>query len=210
VSGDARDALRSAGGWALGPAAPPEPPERLATPGAAPPTAAPSSTPAVPVRREPPAGPDERARKRERIVDVLWDLQQKRGWLDDEAIALAAAECGLTPAEADEIATFYNLLLRKPAGRTPIFVCDSISCELNGAPRLIAELEAALGIDLGGVTPDGAFGLLPIVCLGHCERAPCLLAGTTVHGPIDPDRESVQALLERIRDGARPAPGGAR
>ena len=149
-------------------------------------------------------GPDERAIKREKIVDVLWSLQRQRGWLDDGAIRLAAAECDLTPQEADEVATFYNLLLRRPAGRTPIFVCDSISCELNGGATLMKELAGALGIKPGEVTLDGEFGLLPIVCLGHCERAPCLLAEETVHGPCATDRASVQALIQRIRDGRSP------
>ena len=145
-------------------------------------------------------GPDERALKRERIVDVLWSLQKQRGFIDDEAVKLAAAECDLTPLEVDEIATFYNLLLRRPAGRRQIYVCDSISCELCGAAKLIEQLSRVLGVRLGEVTPDGEFGLLPIVCLGHCERAPCVLAGETVHGPLQTDRASVEALLQRIRD----------
>ena len=151
-------------------------------------------------------GPDDKALKRERIVDVLWSLQQERGWLDDDAIRRAAAECDLTPQEVDEVATFYNLLLREPAGRTQIFVCDSISCELRGAPRLIEQITAVLGVELGEVTADGEFGLLPIVCLGHCERAPCLLAGETVHGPCESERASVEALITRIRNERDSAP----
>jgi NADH-quinone oxidoreductase subunit E len=152
-------------------------------------------------------GPDERALRRERIVDVLWSLQQERGWIDDEAVARAGRECGLSPAEVDEVATFYNLLFRRPAGRTPIFVCDSISCELTGGAALLRGLAARLGIEPGGVTADGALGLLPIVCLGHCDRAPCLLAGEEILGPCATDDASLDALLERIRDGAR-APQG--
>ena len=150
-------------------------------------------------------GPDEAARRRERIIDVLWELQQERGWLDDHAVRRAGEECGLTPLEVDEVATFYNLLLRRSAGRVPIFVCDSISCELNGASRLIELLSRRLGIGLGEVTPDGAFGLLPIVCLGHCELAPCLLAAETIHGPCALDEDSVARLLEEIRNGSGPA-----
>jgi NADH-quinone oxidoreductase subunit E len=150
-------------------------------------------------------GPGEPERRRERLIDVLWGLQQERGWIDDDAVRAAAAQCGLTPLEVDEIATFYNLLLRRPAGRTPIFVCDSVSCELNGASRLIDALAETLGIGLGDVTADGAFGLLPIVCLGHCERAPCLLAGETVHGPCPLDPEGVARLLEEIARGSRAA-----
>ena len=148
-------------------------------------------------------GPDEKALKREKIVDVLWALQMERGYIDDAAVKLAAAECALTPLEVDEVATFYNLLLRRPAGRRQIFICDSISCELRGAENLIAEITKQLGAKLGEVTADGEFGVLPIVCLGHCEMAPCLLANEKVTGPLATDPESVRALLQRIRDDRR-------
>ena len=148
-------------------------------------------------------GPSDKALKREKIVDVLWALQQQRGYIDDEAVKLAAAECALSPLEVDEVATFYNLLLRRPAGRRQIFICDSISCELRGAENLIAEITRQLGAQLGEVTADGEFGVLPIVCLGHCEMAPCLLASEKVHGPLATDPESVRALLQRIRDDRR-------
>jgi NADH-quinone oxidoreductase subunit E len=150
-------------------------------------------------------GPDSKALKREKIVDVLWALQKQRGYIDDEAVRLAAAECELTPQEVDEVATFYNLLLRRPAGRRQIFICDSISCELRGAENLISEVTKQLGARLGEVTADGEFGLLPIVCLGHCEKAPCLLANEKVIGPLETDAESVRAMLQGIRDERRPA-----
>jgi NADH-quinone oxidoreductase subunit E len=152
-------------------------------------------------------GPDQKALKREKIVDVLWALQQQRGFIDDEAVKLAAVECDLTPQEVDEVATFYNLLLRRPAGKRQIYVCDSISCEIRGAESLIAEIERQLGAKLGDVTSDGEFGLLPIVCLGHCEKAPCLLANENVHGPCDTSADAVRALLQRVRDERRPAQG---
>lgn len=148
-------------------------------------------------------GPDDKALKREKIVDVLWALQQERGYIDDEAVKLAAAECALTPLEVDEVATFYNLLLRRPAGRRQIFICDSISCELRGAESLIAEITQQLGAKMGEVTADGEFGVLPIVCLGHCEMAPCLLANERVQGPLATDPESVRKMLQGIRDDRR-------
>ena len=152
-------------------------------------------------------GPDDRALKREKIVDVLWTLQQQRGHIDDEAVRLAAVECDLTPQEVDEVATFYNLLLRRPAGRRQIYVCDSISCELRGSERLIGEIERQLGVKLGQVSADGEFGLLPIVCLGHCEKAPCLLANENVYGSLGTDAESVRAMLQKVRDERRSAQG---
>ena len=150
-------------------------------------------------------GPDHKAKQREKIVDVLWALQKQRGHIDDEAVRLAAVECDLTPQEVDEVATCYPLLLRRPAGRRQIYVCDSISCELCGSEALIAEIEKQLGARMGEVTADGEFGLLPIVCLGHCEKAPCLLANEQVSGPLGTDPESVRVALERIRNDRRPA-----
>lgn len=152
-----------------------------------------------PVRTE--LGPDERAIKREHVVDALWDEQQRHGWIDDAAVARVAEKCAMTPAEVDEVATFYNLLLRSPAGKKVVYVCDSISCHLTGGDALMDRVAAALGIRPGETTPDGAITLLPIVCLGHCEKAPCLLAGETVHGPCKTDAEAVKALVEKIRKG---------
>ena len=183
------------------------PPAGTTPPGSATPTATSGTATDHAPRLHQLLGPDASALKREKIVDVLWDLQKKRGWIDDEAVKIAAKECDLTPLEVDEVATFYNLLLRSPAGRTQIFVCDSISCEVCGCETLIDSLEEALGIRMGEVTADGEYGLLPIVCLGHCERAPCLMVNESIHGPLATDRASVQALLQRIRDGRSPSQG---
>jgi len=153
-------------------------------------------------------GPDDKAQKREKIVDVLWALQEKRGWISDDDVRAAAVECDLSPAEVDEVATFYNLLMRRPAGKMKVFVCDSISCELRGSDRLMERMSAALGIQPGETTPDGAITLLPICCLGHCELAPCLLAGKEVHGPCGTDAASVDALVQRIKKDAGSPPQG--
>ncbi len=180
----------------------PSPPPPLAFPLPAP------GSPPAPVAGAPrPLGPDERALRRERIVDVLWALQEERGWIDDEAVARAASECGLTEEEVDEIATFYNLLLRRPAGRVRLYVCDSISCHLRGGDELMARLAETLGIAPGEVTADGQIDLLPTVCLGHCEKAPCVLAGETVHGPCGTGRAEVETLIRKVLDGRGPAQG---
>ncbi len=145
------------------------------------------------------SAPGERARLRERIVDVLWEIQEKRGFVDDDGVREAARQCDLTPAEVDEVATFYNLIHRRPAGRLRIYVCDSISCELNGAPQLMAKLSDLLGIAPGQVTADGQVGLLPTVCLGHCDRAPCAMVANRIVGPLPVDRAGLERRLEEWR-----------
>ena len=144
-------------------------------------------------------GPDEKAHAREKIVDVLWAIQKQKGWIDDESLKQAAAQCMLSPQEADEVATFYNLLFRKPVGRRVVFVCDSISCELTGGTQVMEHLCTELGVRPGEISADGEFTVLPIVCLGHCEKAPCALAGETVHGPLETSREAVKAWVSKLR-----------
>jgi NADH-quinone oxidoreductase subunit E len=54
-----------------------------------------------------------------------------------------------------------------------------------GRERVCAYLHQRLGISQGETTSDGAYTLLPIVCLGHCDHAPAMLIDQTLHGDVD-------------------------
>jgi NADH-quinone oxidoreductase subunit E len=118
------------------------------------------------------------------VLTVLKFLQKRRGSIDDAAMQDAAALVGLTPHEAESIASFYNLLYRKPVGRHVILLCDSFACYLTGYDDVRAHLEDSLGIQMGQTTADGRFTLLPIVCLGACHLAPAMLVDEDLHGPL--------------------------
>ena len=81
----------------------------------------------------------------------------------------------MSPADLDSVATFYNLIFRKPVGRHVIMLCDSVSCWIMGYERMREHLTGRLGIRFGETTPDNRFTLLPIVCLGACEQAPAMM-----------------------------------
>lgn len=130
-------------------------------------------------------------------LEALRIVQRHRGWVSDEALQDVAALLDMAPAELDGVATFYNLLFRKPVGRNVIFVCDSVSCWLLGSDRIRRHLEERLGIRPGETTADGKFTLLPIVCLGDCDHAPSMLVGSDLHHDLDPER--VDAVLEEYR-----------
>ncbi len=133
--------------------------------------------------------------KRAVSIDALKIVQKRRGWISDEALCDIAEALGMTAAELDGIATFYNLLLRKPVGRHVIWICDSVSCWIMGHEKQRAYLEKRLGIELGQTTPDNRFTLLPIVCLGCCDRAPAMMVGEDLHTNLTPER--IDAILER-------------
>lgn len=133
-------------------------------------------------------------------IEALKVVQKHRGWVCDDAISAIAEKLGSTPATVDSVATFYNLIYRKPVGRHVIHVCDSVSCWIMGQPRLSALLKQRLGIDYGQTTPDGRFTLLPICCLGTCDRAPAMMIGQDTHRDLESvDGERLESILERYQ-----------
>ena len=107
-------------------------------------------------------------------IDALLIVQKHRGWISDESLKAIAHLLGMSTAELDSVATFYNLIYRQPVGRHVVFMCDSVSCYVMGADHLGKTLQAKLGVRFGETTPDQRFTLLPIVCLGACDKAPTM------------------------------------
>ena len=105
------------------------------------------------------------AEKRGASVEALKIVQRSRGWVSDEDLHEVAGVLEMSPDELDGVATFYNLIFRRPVGRHVILVCDSVSCWIMGYEALRDRLQARLGVRLGETTTDGRFTLLPIVCL---------------------------------------------
>jgi NADH-quinone oxidoreductase subunit E len=108
-------------------------------------------------------------------IEALKIVQEHRRWISDETLRDVAEYMEMSPEELDSVATFYNLLFRKPVGRHIILVCDSISCWVMGYEGLVAELNMRLNIKFGQTTSDFRFTLLPNCCLGCCDCAPALM-----------------------------------
>jgi NADH-quinone oxidoreductase subunit E len=132
--------------------------------------------------------------KQAACIDALKIVQCHRGWVSDESIGDIAELLSMSPADLDSVATFYNLIYRKPVGRHVILVCNSVSCWIMGYERLRDRLNQVLGIQFGETTTDGRFTLLPIVCLGACDHAPTLMVDNDLHRDLSPD--SAERMLE--------------
>ena len=121
-------------------------------------------------------------------IDAMKIVQRHRGWVLDESIRDIGEMLEISPADLDGVATFYNLIFRKPVVRHVIMVCDSVSCWIMGCEHLHQHLHARLGIGLGETSADGCFTLLPNVCLGACNHAPALMIDNAHYQDLDPDR----------------------
>ena len=108
-------------------------------------------------------------------IEALIIVQKRRGWVSDQSLHAIARLLGMSSDALDSIATFYNLIFRQPVGRHVVMVCDSVSCYVMGADGLGKAIQEHLGIAFGGTTEDDRFTLLPIVCLGACDKAPTMM-----------------------------------
>ena len=127
-------------------------------------------------------------------IDAMKIVQKHRGWVSDEALHDIAELLGMPASELDSVATFYNLIFRRPVGRHVIFLCDSVSCWIMGYERQRRHITEKLGIGFGETTGDGRFTLLPIVCLGACDHAPAMMIDGDYHLDLDPQK--IDTILE--------------
>ena len=128
-------------------------------------------------------------------IDAMKIVQQHRGWVSDENLTDIAELLEMSPSDLDGVATFYNLIFRRPVGRHVVMLCNSVSCWIMGYEKIRGHLTARLGIQFGETTPDKRFTLLPIVCLGACDHAPAMLVDNELHSDLDPDQ------IDRVLEG---------
>jgi len=121
-------------------------------------------------------------------IDAMLIIQRHQGWVSDEKLRDLSDLLRLSVADLDGVATFYNLIRRKPVGRHIALICDSVSCWIMGSDRVRDHICSRLGTQLGGTTSDGHFTLLPIVCLGACDHAPAMMIDGTLHDDLDEPR----------------------
>ncbi len=127
-------------------------------------------------------------------IDAMLVVQKHRGWVSDESLKAIANLLEMSAEELEGIATFYNLIFRKPVGEKVILLCDSVSCWLRGYEDVKKRLSETLGIEYGETTADGRFTLLPVPCLGACDRAPVMMVGDELHTHLG---ESDLAMLNK-------------
>ncbi len=123
--------------------------------------------------------------KRSACVEVLKYVQTRYKFVADHHLSEIANLLAMSRTELESVATYYNLIFRQQVGAHVILLCDSVSCWIMGRDKLCAHLRQHLGIEPGETTPDGAYTLLPIVCLGHCDHAPAMLLDDELHGDLD-------------------------
>lgn len=130
-------------------------------------------------------------------LEALKIVQKHQGWVSDESLLAVSEYLDIPVAELEGVATFFNLIYRQPVGRNVILLCDSVTCWMLGCDSMKEHLSKRLGIDYGQTTEDGLFTLIPVPCLGDCDKAPVMMVGRDTHRNLTP--EKIDQVLEQYR-----------
>jgi NADH-quinone oxidoreductase E subunit len=143
------------------------------------------------VRRYPPD------RKRSAVLPALYLVQYQQGYITGSAMRHIAGILEITPADVEDVVSYYSMFYTKPVGKFVMSVCRTLSCALNGAERVTEELCSALGVTPGQTDASGTFTLVEVECLGACDRAPVIMVNDAWQEHVRP--EEVGTLLEALR-----------
>jgi NADH-quinone oxidoreductase subunit E len=117
--------------------------------------------------------------KRAASLMVLHAIQERFGWISQEAVEWTAAKLELQPINVFEILTFYPMLRQQPLGKYQIKVCRTLSCALGGAYELHKHFCDKFGFDPhkhgAQTSADGKFTLEFVECLASCGTAPVMM-----------------------------------
>jgi NADH-quinone oxidoreductase E subunit len=111
---------------------------------------------------------------RSALLMALHFIQAEIGYVPINIQREVAALLGLRPIDVREVVTFYPMYHEHPVGKRNVQVCVNIACALAGARTVVRALEDRLGIRVGQQTPDGAYSIHEVQCLGSCGTAVCV------------------------------------
>ncbi len=124
--------------------------------------------------------------RRDHLIEYLHIIQDTHGAITKDYMTALASLMGISLTEVYEVATFYHHFDvvesddDKPPALT-VRVCDSVSCEMNGANELAQTLDNYF---------KGTVRVQKVPCIGRCQSAP---AAVVKMNPVD------NATFEKIK-----------
>lgn len=108
------------------------------------------------------------------LLPVLHHIQDRIGYIPDQAVAPVADKLNLSRAEVHGVITFYHHFRSSLAGEHIMQVCRAEACQARGGRALDNYIRGQLACDFHETTEDGKVTLEPVYCLGLCSTGPAL------------------------------------
>ncbi len=117
-------------------------------------------------------------------IQVLLDIQEENGWLSKEILERVSEKLDVPLSQIQQTATFYKAFSVMPKGRHEVHVCTGTACHVNGAQRVLHEVQDLTGIKAGETDSDMKFTLKTVNCLGRCTLGPVMEIDGKTHGKM--------------------------
>ncbi|MCP9270945.1 NAD(P)H-dependent oxidoreductase subunit E [Mycolicibacterium arenosum] len=134
-----------------------------------------------------------------RLIDILWDVQRRYGYLPDEHLPQLAAALKRTPLDIVETASFYHFFHREPSGRHRIYLSNTVIAKTRGYRAVYDALEHRTGARFGGTDDAGLFGLFETPCIGLSDQEPAMLLDGVAVTRLTPD--TVADVIGQLKAG---------
>lgn len=118
------------------------------------------------------------------VIQVLLDVQNELYYLPKDILENVSKSLDVPMSRIYHLATFYKAFSLKPKGKYPIAVCTGTACHVQGAVKILEQLERELHIKEGETTTDKKFSVESVRCLGCCGLAPVVTIGKNLHGKV--------------------------
>ncbi|MBN8489055.1 MAG: NAD(P)H-dependent oxidoreductase subunit E, partial [Burkholderiales bacterium] len=113
--------------------------------------------------------------RRDRLVQLLHEVQALQGWLPRPALAELASGVGLSTAVVEGVASFYRFFHLQPVGRYHLLFSDNVTDRHAGSRALATDLCRRLWLEPGRTSEDGLARVGFTSCTGLGDQGPALL-----------------------------------
>ncbi len=140
---------------------------------------------------------------RGRLIDILWEVQNNLGCIDEQAMNAIAAEVKVHRVEIEGVVSFYSFFSEKRKGKIIIRLCDDVIDINAGIEQVATVFSEELGIGIGQTSADGNFSLEYTACIGMSDQAPAALVNNVVITNITP--ASAKEITRTLKDTLDPS-----
>jgi len=131
------------------------------------------------------------------ILEMMYDIQDEAQYVSRENMERIAEKLLLPVAKVIRLATFYDSINLEPQGKHVCKVCTGTSCHVNGAEKVLHQLEKDLNVKPGGTTEDKKISLKEVSCMGACACGPLAKIDDEYHEHITPDK--MKQAVDQLR-----------
>lgn len=138
-----------------------------------------------------------RSGKREDLIPILQELQDRYGYLSEESIVRVGNFLKLSTTKIYGLATFYDQFRFVPMGKIVIRICNGTTCFLNGSREVVNSIKEETGLLQGQTSRDGLFTWELVTCMGGCNNGPVINVNGEYYPNVKP--EMLPELIRRLR-----------